>query len=256
MRPVRPDGPGHSHSHSYSHAHIPADDEAKAHLIASANHDRLVSIGAQKVRRCETAIARIRLALRILSLLLCSGILIVLGQVVAVYYKHKDYVVAHDQTPDQRLWARGLDMRPTLVLLGASVAATAASAVLCVASFSKAVRRITKVGNVVTVLFAAFGIAVWVAAAVYFKVDDLDKTKHYDFLSYTCARRHDKALDNAVGNLGSLCGQMRAAWWGALAEGVLEIVSLATVVRAWWVGREGERYRRLGGRGWGWGVGE
>ncbi|KAF2492431.1 hypothetical protein BU16DRAFT_114188 [Lophium mytilinum] len=244
MRPIHPNAPGHGHS--YSRSHIPVHDEAKAHLIASANHSRIVSIAAQKFRRRENVIARIRLVLRILSLLLCSGILIVLGQAVMVYYKHKDYVVKHNGTPDLRLWPRGLNMKPTLVMLGASVAATVASAVLGVASFSKAVRHITRVGNVVTVLFSTFCIAIWVAAAVYFKIDDFDKTKHYDFLSYTCARRHDQVLDNAVGNLGNLCAQMRASWWGALAESVVEIVSLATVVWAWWVGKRGGKYQKIG----------
>ena len=74
--------------------------------------------------------------------------------------------------------------------------------------------------------------------AVYYKVDDLDPSKQWDLLSFTCGRRHDSALDRAIGNLGSLCLQMRYAWWGALAIGVLEVLTLCMAVFIYLAGRK------------------
>ena len=67
-------------------------------------------------------------------------------------------------------------------------------------------------------------------------------------LSFTCARRHDIALDKAIGNLGSLCLQMRYAWWGALAVGALEVLALIVIVWGWCVSRGGSGEGRTGAK--------
>ena len=50
-------------------------------------------------------------------------------------------------------------------------------------------------------------------------------------LSFTCARRH--ALNEGTANLHQICFQMRYAWWGALALGLLEIGAVATLILGW-----------------------
>jgi hypothetical protein len=92
-------------------------------------------------------------------------------------------------------------------------------------------------------MVSTVALALWIAVAILYKVDDLNPSKHWDMLSFTCGRKHDAALDAAIGNLGSLCHQMRYAWWVTITVGLLELVALGSVVWAWWSRRRprGER---------------
>jgi hypothetical protein len=110
------------------------------------------------------------------------------------------------------------------------------------------VRRITNLGNIATLIVSLIGLALWIAAAVLYKIDDMNQDEHYDMLSYTCARRHDEVLDRAIGNLGTLCLQMRYAWWAAVVVGVLEIAAIITVAWGMWSSRRAVKgsYTKLG----------
>lgn len=94
------------------------------------------------------------------------------------------------------------------------------------------IRHITNVGNIFTLVVSSICIVLWIAVAIVYKVDDLKPEEHWDLLSFTCARRH--ALNEGTANLHTLCYQMRYAWWGALALGLLEIGAVATLVLGWY----------------------
>ncbi|KAK5048296.1 hypothetical protein LTR84_005966 [Exophiala bonariae] len=186
----------------------------------------------------STTTSRIRLIVRILSFLLTGAIVIVLAHALSIYFSSRDKTMYDARLQiDIRVWPNNMKTRPTLLLLGAASAATLLSGTLCVGSFSKVVRRLTPTSNILTMAVSAVALALWIAVAILYKADDLNPAEHWDMLSFTCGRRHDAALDAAIGNLGSLCLQMRYAWWVTIAVGLLELVALGTVVWAWWSGR-------------------
>ncbi|KIV93587.1 hypothetical protein PV10_04790 [Exophiala mesophila] len=188
--------------------------------------------------RHERLVYRTRLTLRILTFVLSLALVIVLGHAVSVYYSSKDNTMFDNSLRmDVRIWPLHMKMKPTLFLLGSASVATLLSGIICVGSFSKAIRRITTVSTIIAAIVTTITTILWVAIAIFYKVDDLNPNEQWDMISFTCARRHDVNLDKAIGNLGSLCLQMRYSWFGALAIGVLEICSLGVLVWAWWVGR-------------------
>ncbi|KAL7940644.1 hypothetical protein V8C42DRAFT_349342 [Trichoderma barbatum] len=181
----------------------------------------------------ERIVGRIRLIIRVLSLLFTASIMIILAYTVAKYLKTQGISVTDDRSGfKMRVWPSDLKSRPTLVLLGVSATATFLNLVLCVASFSSIVRHLTNVGNIATVVVSTVAIILWLVAGILYKVDDLNKLKHYDMLSYVCTRTSDETLSRTIGNFSAMCIQMRYAWWAVIAVGLLELIALGTVVWA------------------------
>ncbi|KIX02083.1 uncharacterized protein Z518_08022 [Rhinocladiella mackenziei CBS 650.93] len=235
-------------SHSYTGAtrNSPlSTSEPRSHPHESHN---LLRSRANKSK--ERWISRTRLVLRILSFLTSAAIVAVLAHAVSVYYSSKNmYMRDEKYDVELRVWPADLKMKPTLLLLGAASVATLMSAVLCAASISKTVRRITTVSTILTLITSVIAIGLWIAVAVLYKVDDLNENERYDMLSYTCARRHDATLDQAIGDLGSMCYQMRYAWWAALAVGLLEIVAVGVFLYGLVATRRYRSYTQLDGNG-------
>ncbi|KAH6670501.1 hypothetical protein B0J14DRAFT_596384 [Halenospora varia] len=210
-----------------------------------AAHQRRKDLKA--VAYTEHRVSRTRLAIRILSFILSGALLAVLGHALSVYYGSKDKVFMDLRLDSElRVWPRDMKMQPTLVLLAAAAVATFLSGILCLASFTKVVRKITSFGNIATTTVSVIGFALWVAAAIYYKVDDLNEKARYDMLSFTCARRQDGILDKAIGNLGGLCLQMRYAWIAALVIAVLELTAILTIFWGVWRSRSFSSYSKIG----------
>lgn len=88
----------------------------------------------------ERIVGRMRLVIRVFSLLFTASIMIVLGYAVAKYLKTQHMSVTDDRSGfKMRVWPSGLKSQPTLVLLGVSATATFLNLVLCTASFSSTV---------------------------------------------------------------------------------------------------------------------
>ncbi|KAL6791493.1 hypothetical protein GGI42DRAFT_364855 [Trichoderma sp. SZMC 28013] len=147
----------------------------------------------------ERIVGRMRLVIRVFSLLFTASIMIVLGYAVAKYLKTQHMSVTDDRSGfKMRVWPSGLKSQPTLVLLGVSATATFLNLVLCTASFSSTVRHVTKVGNIATVIVSTIAIILWLTAGILYKVDDLNELEHYDMLSYIYTRTSDDTLTRIV----------------------------------------------------------
>lgn len=81
-----------------------------------------------------TFVSRLRLALRIVSLIISFAIVVTLGHAIAVYNSSKDEI-----QNNQPVWPTGLKMTPTILLLAAACVATALSLAVSLASFSAVV---------------------------------------------------------------------------------------------------------------------
>ncbi|KAJ4319291.1 hypothetical protein N0V94_003983 [Neodidymelliopsis sp. IMI 364377] len=125
-----------------------------------------------------------RLVLRVLSLLVCALISFSLIDAIRSFQRTE-----HVRTPfldgsgSFPVWPEkeGLKLYPTYVLLGAAVVAGAFSLVLIIASFAKSVRRMTKVGNVSTVVISVICLGLWIGVTAYYGSWDT-KEAHWDLL--------------------------------------------------------------------------
>ncbi|KAJ3543980.1 hypothetical protein NM208_g3291 [Fusarium decemcellulare] len=218
---------------------------ANAQLIQT-NHAKEARARKRRDSRLDRIIYRTRLVIRILSLLFSVSIVAVLGYAVVFYNRSKNEWIKDENTGFQsKVWASHLRVSPTLILLGAAATAALLNLILCVANFSKKVRHLTSVGNVATVVVSTMAIILWVAVGVWYKVDDLNARKHYDMLSYVCARHKSAKLTSKIGNFGALCSQMRYAWWALVVVASLELIAIGTVVWAMWAKRRGGAYSKL-----------
>ncbi|KAF2266932.1 hypothetical protein CC78DRAFT_566643 [Lojkania enalia] len=180
--------------------------------------------------RTDRLISRIRLVLRFISLLVSASIVGVLGHAVGVYQSTKDeFVTVKAGNISMKVWLRNMKMKPTYVLLIVASIATLLSITIIIASFSKAVRRVTNIGNLATAIVSMICTILWLVAGAYYKSDDANDAMHFNLVSYVCRHQNNEALSMQIGNMHVLCGELRYAWWAVLLMGTVELASSATV---------------------------
>ncbi|KAH7108984.1 hypothetical protein B0J13DRAFT_534855 [Dactylonectria estremocensis] len=220
---------------------------AESHPYSSTS---ALAVGSQPPRRIgqkkgpdphlDRIISRTRLFIRILSLLLSVSIVGILSYIVVLYTKTKGEYVQDEQLKTKfKVWSSQLNISPTLILLGGAAAAAFLNLLLCIANFSKAVRRVTSVGNILTMIVSTVAIILWLGVGTWYKIGDMNAKKHYDMLSYVCTRHRDSNLTKKVADFGVLCSGMRYSWWAVVAVASLELIAIGTV--AWGVWASGRR---------------
>jgi hypothetical protein len=126
----------------------------------------------------------LRLILRILSVLTCALIVFSLVDGIRDFQRTRHVRNQYqDGSGTFPVWPEreGLKLYPTYVLLGAAVVAGGFSLVLVAASFTKAIRRMTKIGNISTIVVSSICLALWIAVTVYFGTWDTSET-NWDLL--------------------------------------------------------------------------
>ncbi|KAF4469862.1 hypothetical protein FALBO_3242 [Fusarium albosuccineum] len=217
MRPLRP-----MRARGDDLASTSTEYSANAQLIQT-NHAKEARARKRRDSRLDRIIYLTRLVIRILSLLFSVSIVAVLGYAVVFYNRSKNEWIKDENTGFQSKVSNCCSF----------------NLILCIANFSKRVRHLTNVGNVATVVVSTVAIILWVAVGVWYKVDDLNARKHYDMLSYVCARHKSVKLTSKIGNFGALCSQMRYVWWALVVVASLELIAIGTVVWAIWAKRRG-----------------
>ncbi|KAF2024001.1 hypothetical protein EK21DRAFT_118199 [Setomelanomma holmii] len=150
---------------------------------------------------------RTRLVLRVLSFATCVAIIAVLIDSVRTYSKTKHVTNPFRNGSGQfPVWPDTLKLYPSYMLLGAGLVAGVVSLFLIVASFNKNVRRMTKTGNVTTMIVSAVCLVVWVVVTAYYGSWDTKKT-NWDLLSWTC-KHQDPAYDYKNIDFGEICIEM------------------------------------------------
>ncbi|KAF9701301.1 hypothetical protein EKO04_000120 [Ascochyta lentis] len=178
----------------------------------------------------------IRLVLRILSLFTCALISFSLVEAIKNFRKTEHVRNPfHEGSGSFPVWPEqeGLKLYPTYVLLGAALVAGVFSLVLVVASFTKIVRRMTKVGNISTIVVSLICLMLWVGVTGYYGTWDKSET-NWDLLSWTCTHRDYEYKDV---DFAETCDEMRFAFWAGVGLAGLEAVNLGIFV-IWWLGRE------------------
>lgn len=182
------------------------EDNGAEVLLAERRHAVQRARGPELRRSRGTYVTR--LILRYISAITSIAIIGVLADAIRSYKKTQHvtnpYRDGHGRFP---VWPEGLKLRPTWMLLGVAVVAAITSTLLCIASFSSAVspitipivarmqmdlelttgqvRRMTKAGNIFTVIISTISLTLWIAVTGYYAAWDTKKT-NFDLLSWTC----------------------------------------------------------------------
>lgn len=167
---------------------------AEIKLAERRNEQRLEALDIRQYR----AVYWTRLALRVLSMILCALIIMSLVDVTRTYEKTKHLTNPfREGSGSFPVWPMGLKLYPSYVLLGAAVVAGFFSLVLVLASFVKSVRlkcdlgelrltgiqirRMTKTGNIVTVIVSSICLVLWVSVTAWYESWDTSET-NWDLL--------------------------------------------------------------------------
>ncbi|KFY39422.1 hypothetical protein V495_05957 [Pseudogymnoascus sp. VKM F-4514 (FW-929)] len=187
-----------------------------------------------------------RLCLRILSLVLSLGVVGLVASVMARHAQTKDIRVTNPHTGlEYRVWPLNTNYIPSNLLLGAASIASLLSLGLVVASFTKSVRRLTKVGAISTLCVSITATVLWIAATTYFKLWDSKKKTWFDLWSWTCTHKSSFKANGV--DMAPLCLQMRVAWYIAVAVAAVEILAIGTCILALVKGKK--TYQALGAEG-------
>ncbi|KAH6642510.1 hypothetical protein C7974DRAFT_103476 [Boeremia exigua] len=212
------------------------EKSATESLLAENRNEKLTS--APELREYRP-VYWLRLVLRILSLLTCALICFSLIDAIRNYRSTKHVRNPfHEGSGSLPVWPEkeGLKLYPTYVLLGAAIVAGALSFVLVIASFTKVVRRMTKVGNISTIVVSSICLVLWVAVTAYYGTWDTSET-NWDLLSWTCTHRNYEYQDI---DFSETCTAMRFSFWAGVGLAGLEALNLGIFV-IWWLRTRGSR---------------
>ncbi|KAJ4983354.1 hypothetical protein SVAN01_11139 [Stagonosporopsis vannaccii] len=206
------------------------ENNAAEVILAERRNEKRISAPELREHR---PVYWLRLIIRILSLLTCSLICFSLIDAISSYRKTRAVRSPfREGTGSLPVWPEreGLKLYPTYVLLGAAVVAGTISLVLVIASFTKLVRRMTKVGNISTIVVSSLSLALWIAVTAWYGTWDTSET-HYDLLSWTCTHRNREYQEF---DFNETCVETRFAFWAGVGLAGLEALNLAIFV-IWWL---------------------
>ncbi|KAF2265881.1 hypothetical protein CC78DRAFT_542850 [Lojkania enalia] len=203
-----------------------------AEVLLAERRQRLQRAREPELRKSR-GVYLTRLAIRYLTACTSVAIIGCLVDAIRNYKKTKNvtnpYKSGQGRFP---VWPEYLTLRPTYVLLGVAIVASATSIILCLASLSAAVRRMTKAGNIMTMIVSSIGLALWVAVTVYYGTWDTKETNR-DLLSWTCKHSTPEYDYNNI-DFKETCLEMRFAFWAAVALAVMEAFNILLLL-GWFI---------------------
>ncbi|KAH7135143.1 hypothetical protein B0J11DRAFT_547171 [Dendryphion nanum] len=187
-----------------------------------------------------------RLILRYLSLFTSCAIIAVLVDAIRSY-KKTQHVTNPFKDGNGRfpVWPETLKLAPTYALLGVAVLAASTSLILCLASFSSAVRRMTKTGNFWTGIISFICLVFWVVVTALYGTWDTKET-NFDLLSWTCKHSTPEYEYNNI-DFAETCTEMRFAFWAAVGLAGLEFVNLVMFLIWYSRSNKSRGYAKMGG---------
>ncbi|KAH8684493.1 hypothetical protein BGZ60DRAFT_397674 [Tricladium varicosporioides] len=144
----------------------------------------------------------------------------------SVVWTSTRYVIQQDENGmRQRAWPAHIDLWPTWVMLGAAVIATCVQ-IVSLLTLCGPVRHLheSRLRTWAVFFSSVFGIAAWIAAAVYFKIQDTKGKTSWDLWSWSCGH---KSLQNGKMSFEIMCVEMQATFYSSIVVGIFEIISLA-----------------------------
>ncbi|KAL6806404.1 hypothetical protein GGI42DRAFT_352221 [Trichoderma sp. SZMC 28013] len=209
------------------------------------NQQRIATRNAkQKEGRSKRISESVRVVLRLLALAFAASVIGVQAHVARVWDQSKNETVQNSQTGFRmRAWAAQMDLWPTWVNIGAGVIASVIhiSSLLTLCGGLRTLRQ-NKLYPWAVALTSIFSIVAWIAAVVYYKVDNARGKKHWDIWSWSCS--HETWNASKV-SFEPLCVELNYSFAALIIAAAIEIMCLAIffVIR----GREKKqrRYRQI-----------
>ncbi|RFU79997.1 hypothetical protein TARUN_2219 [Trichoderma arundinaceum] len=179
----------------------------------------------QKEGRSKQVLDSVRIVLRLLALAFALSIIGVQSHVAWVWNQSRNETVQNPQSGFRmRAWAAQMDLWPTWVNIGAGVIASVIhiSSLITLCGGVRALRQ-NKLYPWVVVLLSTFSIVAWIAAVVYYKVDNTRGKKHWDIWSWSCT--HETWKGSKV-SFEPLCVELNYSFYALIISAVIEIVCL------------------------------
>lgn len=187
---------------SFRYHHHPHDDNQFS-IELPPSHEQV----KQAERNARGRPSFLRIIVRVITLAVGASILGVLAVSVAVWYSTRHDVLTQPGKLAQPGWPSSMDLKPTYALLAASgiaiavqllalftlVGSVSSSKILpCVLYHSDAppqIRRLreSRLHTLTVLLTSLAGIVVWIAVAVYFKVQELKGAPTWTLWSWSCS---------------------------------------------------------------------
>ncbi|KAL7944727.1 hypothetical protein V8C42DRAFT_325705 [Trichoderma barbatum] len=183
----------------------------------------------QKEGRGKQVLTSVRIVLRLLALAFAISVIGVQSHVAWVWNQSRNETVQNPQNGFRmRAWAAQMDLWPTWTIIGAGVIASVIhiSSLITLCRGIRALRQ-TKLYPWVVVLMSIFSIAAWIAAVVYYKVDNARGKKHWDIWSWSCT--HETWKGSKV-SFEPLCVELNYSFYALIVSAVLEIACLTIFI--------------------------
>ncbi|KAL6705247.1 hypothetical protein ACN47E_007207 [Coniothyrium glycines] len=176
---------------------------------------------------------RTRLFLRFVVFAFSLAIVVALCDDLRWYFKTRHVTNTYrDGSGEYPVWPPGLKLWPTYILLGAAFGAALVSLLLIVASLHPNVRRMTKTGNITTMVVSSVCLVLWIVVTAYYHSWDSKKT-NWDLMSWSCTHQ-DPSFDYRDIDFSEFCTEFRFAYWAGVGLAIMEALNLAVFV-FWWV---------------------
>ena len=98
-------------------------------------------------------------------------------------------------------------------------------------------KKVTTLSNLVTALVSMIGVGLWLGMGAWYKSNN-------PLQYYTCGLRNNKVVGRKV-NMGSLCIELKYAFYVMLVMGIVELLSSLTVSWAMIAARRKAKYSRV-----------
>ncbi|UKZ76792.1 hypothetical protein TrVFT333_004504 [Trichoderma virens FT-333] len=226
----------------YSRPHSAEHDAVHAEKL---RQQRITTRNAkQKEERSKQVLDSVRIVLRLLALAFAISIIGVQSHVARVWDQSRDETVQNPQTGFRmRAWAAQMDLWPTWVNIGAGVIASVIhiSSLITLCGGTRALRHI-KLYPWVVALTSIFSIVAWIAAVVYYKVDNARGKKHWDIWSWSCT--HETWNSSKV-SFEPLCVELNYSFYAIIIAAVIEITCLILFFISRSIEKKQRRYRQI-----------
>ncbi|OCT50635.1 hypothetical protein CLCR_07464 [Cladophialophora carrionii] len=198
----------------------------------------------QEERKARARPSLLRVIIRVITLGVSASNLAVLALSVAVWYSTRNTVLSQPGKLPQPGWPATMDMKPTWLMLAASVVAVlihffALCTLVC------PIRRLRESNlHTWTVFITAVACtAMWIGVVAYFKVQELKGAPIWTLWSWSCS--HEDWTNGKMA-FSSMCTKLKYSFYAGVAVAVLEFASLVLfAIQLRNIKKQGHGYTRI-----------
>ncbi|KIX97719.1 uncharacterized protein Z520_06497 [Fonsecaea multimorphosa CBS 102226] len=176
-------------------------------------------------RKALTRPNRLRVIVRLITLTVGASIVGVLAHAAFVWYSTRNYILMQPHGIRMRGWPAQMDLIPTWIMLAVAVIAIVVQ-IVALLTLLRGVYRLRESAWHTWGLFltSIVGIATWITAAVYFKLQDNKGERNWTLWSWSCSH---KDLVNGKMSFQTMCVELNYCFYIAVIVAALELLNLS-----------------------------